>query len=133
VFGVLITIAVFGGRIFVGKITLTKRFSKLDRAVTNSMIPRGLAAAVLATYPVTMGLPNAEAYPQIIFFIILSSVIITTIGLGKSKKIPPPESVEGGFVKKSPEDSDDGGLIEKTNENSMIDSIDGGFVKKSID
>ena len=105
VFGILITVAVYGGRIFVGKVTLTKRFSKLDRAVTNSMIPRGLAAAVLATFPITMGLPNAEAYPQIIFFIILSSVIITTIGLGKSKKIPPPESVEGGFVKKPPEDS----------------------------
>ncbi len=133
VFGVLITIVVFGGRIFVGKITLTKRFSKLDRAVTNSMIPRGLAAAVLATYPITMGLPNAEAYPQIIFFIILTSVIITTIGLGKSKKIPPPAAVEGGFVKKSPEDSDDGGLIEKTADNSMSDSVDGGFVKKSND
>ena len=105
VFGILVTIVVFGGRIFVGKITLTKRFSKLDRAVTNSMIPRGLAAAVLATYPVTMGLSNAEAYTQIIFFIILSSVIITTIGLGISKNIPPPESVEGGFVKKPPEDS----------------------------
>ena len=105
VFGILITIAVYVGRMFVGKITLTKRFSKLDRAVTNSMIPRGLAAAVLATYPITLGLPNAEAYPQIIFFIILSSVIITTIGLGKSKKIPPPESVEGGFVKKPPENS----------------------------
>jgi cell volume regulation protein A len=105
VFGILVTIVVFGGIIFVFKITLTKRFSKLDRAVTNSMIPRGLAAAVLATYPVTMGLSNAEAYTQIIFFIILSSVIITTIGLGISKKIPPPESVEGGFVKKPPEDS----------------------------
>ena len=105
VFGILITIAVYVGRIFVGKITLTKRFSKLDRAVTNSMIPRGLAAAVLATYPITMGLPNAEAYPQIIFFIILSSVIITTIGLGKSKNIPPPPPVEGGFIKKPPEDS----------------------------
>lgn len=105
IFGILITIAVYVGRMFVGKITLTKRFSKLDRAVTNSMIPRGLAAAVLATYPITLGLPNAEAYPQIIFFIILSSVIITTIGLGKSKKIPPPESVEGGFVKKPPENS----------------------------
>ena len=104
IFGILITVAVYFGRLFVGKITLTKRFSKLDRAVTNSMIPRGLAAAVLATYPVTMGLPNAEAYPQIIFFIILSSVIITTIGLGKSKNIPPPESMEGGFVKKPPED-----------------------------
>jgi len=100
VFGVLMTIVVYFGRVFVGKITLTKRFSHLDRAVTNSMIPRGLAAAVLATYPITMGLPNAEAYPQLVFFIILSSVVITTIGLGKSKKIPPPESVEGGFVKK---------------------------------
>jgi len=105
IFGILITVVVFVGRKFVVKITLTKRFSKLDRAVTNSMIPRGLAAAVLATYPITMGLPNGEAYPQIIFFIILTSVIITTIGLGKSKKIPPPESVEGGFVKKPPEDS----------------------------
>ena len=106
IFGILITVVVYLGRIFVGKVTLTKRFSQLDKAVTNSMIPRGLAAAVLATYPITMGIPNAEAYPQIIFFIILSSVIITTIGLGKSKKIPPPESVEGGFVKPSDEDSD---------------------------
>ena len=104
IFGILITVAVYFGRMFVGKITLTKRFSRLDRAVTNSMIPRGLAAAVLATYPITMGLPNAEAYPQIIFFIILASVIITTIGLGRSKNIPPPESTEGGFVKPPPEE-----------------------------
>ena len=44
-----------------------------------------------------MGLQNGEAYPQIIFFIILSSVIITTIGLGSAKKIEPPEG-SGGFV-----------------------------------
>lgn len=99
IFGILITIAIYYGRTIVGRITLTKRFSQLDRQVTYVMIPRGLAAAVLATYPITLGLPNAEAYPQIVFFIILSSVIITTIGLGKTKNIPPPESVEGGFVK----------------------------------
>ncbi len=99
IFGVLITIAIYYGRTIVGKITLTKRFSQLDRKVTYVMIPRGLAAAVLATYPVTMGLPNAEAYPQIVFFIILASVVITTIGLGRTKSIPPPESMEGGFIK----------------------------------
>lgn len=99
VFGVAITVAVYVGRRIVGRATLTSRFSRLDKAVTNSMIPRGLAAAVLATYPITLGLPNAEAYPEIIFFIILSSVVITTIGLGRSKRIPPRESVEGGFVK----------------------------------
>ncbi|MBL7001622.1 MAG: cation:proton antiporter [Nitrosopumilus sp.] len=132
IFGILITVAVYFGRIFVGKITLTKRFSKLDRAVTNSMIPRGLAAAVLATYPITMGLPNADAYPQIIFFIILSSVIITTIGLGKSKKIPPPESVEGGFV--TPPDDSKGDSVGIDVEDSVNTSIEGGFVtKKSED
>lgn len=127
VFGILITVAVYFGRMFVGKITLTRRFSRLDRAVTNSMIPRGLAAAVLATYPITMGLPNAEAYPQIIFFIILSSVIITTIGLGRSKNIPPPESTEGGFVKPPPDEpkEDSGELNEMSDETSG-----GGFVAK---
>ena len=105
ILGVGIAIAFYIGRIIVAKITLTKRFSLLDKKVTYSMIPRGLAAAVLATFPLTLGLPNAEVYPQIIFFIILSSVIITTIGLGRSKKIPPPEPTEGGFIKKSPEES----------------------------
>jgi len=105
ILGVGITIAIYVGRTIVTKTTLTKKFSLLDRMVTRSMIPRGLAAAVLATFPLTLGLPNAEAYPQIIFFIILTSVIITTIGIGRSKKIPPPEPKEGGFIKKPPEDS----------------------------
>ncbi len=104
IFGIIATIAIYLGRVIVAKISLTKRFSLLDRKVTSVMIPRGLAAAVLATYPITMGLPNGEAYPQIIFFIIMCSVIITTIGLGGAKKIPPPESHEGGFVKKSKEE-----------------------------
>ena len=132
IFGILITIAIYFGRIFVGKVTLTKKFSKLDRVVTNSMIPRGLAAAVLATYPITMGLPNAEAYPQIIFFIILSSVIITTIGLGKSKKIPPPESTEGGFVT-PPDDSKGDSDVGTDVDDSVSVSIEGGFVTKKSD
>ena len=74
---------------------------------TSVMIPRGLAAAVLATYPLTMGLENASAYPQIIFFIILTSVIITTIGLGKAKNIPPPDYKKGGFVSESKSESEE--------------------------
>ncbi len=129
IFGILVTIAVLIGRAGVVKAVLTKRFSKLDKSVTNSMIPRGLAAAVLATYPITMGLPNAEAYPQMIFFIILSSVIITTIGLGKSKKIPPPDSIRGGFVKPSDETSDDVIISEEVDK--FHEKLDGGFVKPS--
>ena len=99
IFGIVAAIAIYIGRIIITKSVLVRGFSKIDKKVTSVMIPRGLAAAVLATFPLSMGLPNAEAYPQIIFFVILTSVIITTIGLGGAKKIPPPESQDGGFVK----------------------------------
>jgi len=99
IFGVIAAIAIYIGRIIITKSVLVRGFSKLDKKVTSVMIPRGLAAAVLATFPLSMGLPNAEAYPQIIFFVIFTSVLITTIGLGGAKKIPPPESQDGGFIK----------------------------------
>ena len=99
IFGVVAAIGIYIGRIIITKSVLVRGFSRLDKKVTSVMIPRGLAAAVLATYPLSMGLPNAEAYPQIIFFVVLTSVIITTIGLGGAKKIPPPDSQDGGFVK----------------------------------
>ena len=103
IFGVIAAIAIYIGRIIITKSVLVRGFSKLDTKVTSVMIPRGLAAAVLATFPLSMGLPNAEAYPQIIFFVVITSVIITTIGLGGAKKIPPPESEGGGFVKSEKE------------------------------
>jgi len=107
VFGVIATIVIYVGRILVTKVSLTRRFSKLDKKVTEVMIPRGLAAAVLATLPLTyVDFPHAEAYPQIVFFIIMASVVITTIGLGKAKNIPPPENVEGGYVKNVPHEGD---------------------------
>ena len=84
IFGIVAAIAIYIGRIIITKSVLVRGFSKLDKKVTSVMIPRGLAAAVLATFPLSMGLPNAEAYPQIIFFVVLTSVIITTIGLGLS-------------------------------------------------
>ena len=97
IFGIIAAVAIYVGRIAITHTALVRGFSKLDKKVTSVMIPRGLAAAVLATIPLTMGLQNGEAYPQIIFFIILTSVIITTVGLGGAKKIPPPEG-QGGFV-----------------------------------
>ena len=66
-----------------------------------------------------------------IFFIILSSVIITTIGLGKSKKIPPPDSIRGGFVKPSDDPLGDGTISEEVDE--YHGKLDGGFVKPSDD
>ncbi len=105
IFGVVVALMIYFSRISIVKMTLTKRFSQLDKKVTTVMIPRGLAAAVLATFPLTMELPNAEAYPQIVFSIIMASVIITTVGLGSAKKIPPPEPTSGGYVRQDIEES----------------------------
>lgn len=87
IFGIVAALAIYVARIGVVKASLTKRFSLIDKKVTSVMIPRGLAAAVLATIPLTLGLPNAEAYPQIVFVIIMLSVIITTIGMGRARKM----------------------------------------------
>jgi len=97
-FGVIMAVVIYFSRTIIVKMTLTKRFSALDKKVTSIMIPRGLAAAVLATFPLTLGLPNASAYSQIVFSIIMTSVIITTLGLGSAKKIPPPEPTRGGYI-----------------------------------
>ena len=85
--GVGIAVALFVSRIGVARITVTaKKFLPFDRLVTAFMMPRGLAAAVLATLPLSLGLPNSSAYPQVVFMIILTSVVITTIGLFKYRK-----------------------------------------------
>jgi cell volume regulation protein A len=91
-FGVVGAVLIYLTRAGIVKISLRNRFSVIDNKVTAAMIPRGLAAAVVATIPLTMGLQNAEAYPQIVFVIILSTVIITTIALTKAKAHIPADS-----------------------------------------
>jgi cell volume regulation protein A len=89
VFGIAMAVVIYLSRIGVTRISLTKRFSTFDKKITSVMIPRGLAAAVLATIPLSLGVNNASAYPQIVFVIIIVSVIITTIGVARAGKNQP--------------------------------------------
>jgi cell volume regulation protein A len=100
-FGVIGAILIYLTRIGVVKISLGRRFSIFDKKVTGAMIPRGLAAAVVATIPLTIGIANAEIYPQIVFVIILTSVIITTIALAKSKTFAPKDPENYTMQKKN--------------------------------
>jgi NhaP-type Na+/H+ and K+/H+ antiporter len=45
------------------------------------MLPRGLAAAVLASLPFTSGIPDSEVFPEIAFMVILTTIIICTVGV----------------------------------------------------
>lgn len=59
---------------------LLKELSKTDKNVVSTLMPRGLAAAVLATMPITNGIRINE-FEQMIFAVIFLSNIAATIGI----------------------------------------------------
>lgn len=50
-----------------------------DLMYMSTMVPKGLAAAVLATIPLQMGIPGGEFIKNIVFAIILFSILFTSI------------------------------------------------------
>ena len=51
----------------------------IEKNMIRTMAPRGLAAAVLAQLAVAYGIPNASVFSDIIFIVILATVIYTTV------------------------------------------------------
>ena len=95
IFGLLITFVFLGIRIVVVRMaTIKSDFNKSVKNLMTIMFPRGLAAAVLATLPLTMGIPNSQPFPEISFIVIFSSIIITTIGVVAIKKRSKPSRYE---------------------------------------
>ena len=76
-----------GARILSMKVIMNKN-SKIDKNYIFSSHARGLAAAVLATYPLTMGVVNKYtiAFPVIAFLIIILTNLTTTIFFFVSEK-----------------------------------------------
>jgi len=85
-FGILLTFVFLGIRVIIIKMASIKSNFKSAKSLMTIMFPRGLAAAVLASLPLAMGVPNSEVFPEITFIVILSSIIITTIGVVILKK-----------------------------------------------
>ena len=50
------------------------------------MLPRGLAAAVLASLPFASGVPGSEVFPEIAFIVIITTIVICTVGVAILKK-----------------------------------------------
>jgi cell volume regulation protein A len=84
--GIFLSFAFLGIRFIAVKMTTLK--SELHEAETlmTIMFPRGLAAAVLASLPLTMLGPSYQVFPEIAFIVILTTIIITTVGVAVLKK-----------------------------------------------
>ena len=70
--------------------TIKMGLTKTEKSMAMHMAPRGLAAAVLAQLPITYGIAGAEIFSNIIFIVILATVIYTTVAVrvftGKREK-----------------------------------------------
>jgi cell volume regulation protein A len=93
-FGILLTFVFLGIRFIIIRLTTLRSNLQSVKTLMTIMFPRGLAAAVLASLPLTMGVPNSEVFPEISFIVILSSIIITTIGVVTLKKGAKPSRYE---------------------------------------
>lgn len=58
-----------------------KEFSAFDRKAISVFMPRGLAAAVMAVLPLSYGIAGAEIFSELVFAVILFSIIVCTLGV----------------------------------------------------
>jgi len=81
-FGILLTFLIYGSRLILTKLIISKNTPDNEAAMISFIIPKGLAAAVLAEVPMHMGLPE-ELVPMfteiraVIYMVILFSILLT--------------------------------------------------------
>ena len=70
--------------------------AKEQRSIVTVSLPRGMAAGVLATLPVTKGVPGSEGLPVVVFAAVFMSILIFATGFYIAKrKISPAAESEG--------------------------------------
>ena len=82
--GLILTLTIYIGRLILCKILISKKTDTYESAMISFIIPKGLAAAVLAEVPMHMGLPidSISTFTEIrsiIYIVILLSILLTAI------------------------------------------------------
>jgi cell volume regulation protein A len=84
--GLFLSFTFLGIRFVVVKMAVVKSELHEYESLMTVMFPRGLAAAVLASLPLTMLGPSYQIFPEIAFIVILTTIMICTIGVTVLKK-----------------------------------------------
>lgn len=81
-FGVLLAAVLFGARWPAVRLaTLGSGLGAADRSLISVCMPRGMAAGVLATVPMALGVTAADGLPVIVFSCIVATIAVFAIGL----------------------------------------------------
>ncbi len=92
-------------------------FTGAERQITGVMMPRGMAAGVLALMPHGAGVPGTELLPVVAFSVVLGSIAIFAVGFPLARRgaaAPPPGASPPGATS-APPDSE-GALAERPTE-----------------
>ena len=76
-----IVIGIYTMRPFVTKLLVKKRTTPYDREILSVMVPKGLAAAVLASVPIQHGLAEGGDVQTITYNIVFISIIVTSVAI----------------------------------------------------
>ncbi|MCD6476749.1 MAG: cation:proton antiporter [Candidatus Aenigmarchaeota archaeon] len=103
-YGIALTVILLVLRLVVIEIMSYKqRFTSIEKNIMRIMTPKGLAAAVLAQMTIQFAIPNAEFISNVVFVIILVSVIYSSIAIKfiykpeiKGEKYIPPKTLSKG-------------------------------------
>lgn len=79
VLGLMLTIVIFSFRVPVVKFSIRKPFSTYDSTMMSVLVPKGLAAAVLASLPFQQGIEGGEFIRDITYAVILISIVFSSV------------------------------------------------------
>lgn len=75
--GLLLVAALYVARVPVVRLSVGPQASRFDASIAFAMVPKGLAAAVLASLPAQEGLPSGAAVQDVVYAVILFSIVTT--------------------------------------------------------
>jgi NhaP-type Na+/H+ or K+/H+ antiporter len=77
--GFLLVLAIYIARLIITRFVLTKTVDRFDASVVSVMVPKGLAAAVLATLPTQYGIQESAIIQDIVYIVIFISIFLTAV------------------------------------------------------
>ena len=92
-----IVLPVYAGRFVIVRLLASRSNSPRDASLMTTMVPKGLAAAVLATLPVQAGLPMGEWVPGVVYMVVLISITLTALLVLLVEKTPVQRSYTAAF------------------------------------
>ncbi len=114
--GLIITVILLAMRIYIAKYFSPMSSNGYDKSIIALMIPKGLAAAVLASIPEQMGLPQGELIKSVVFATVLFSILICSIFIFIIGRYPKANVLMRVFFKTTKKTQKQAPLIEEVRE-----------------